>query len=620
MISYMKKNIYIYILIIISVIFCLKACLHKDTIGMPEISKTDDQTKIKSEFDKVIIKKNVTINGVDYLQSQMPIGKFGGTFFASTIGDGPKTFNPFNSKDNTSSEISEILFDGLTMTDPNTGEVIPKLAKSFSISPDGRKYTIQLRHGVKWSDGMPITADDVVYTWGTIVFGGFGDTSTRDALYINGKLPEIKKIDNYTVEFTLSQSFMPFARRLSLPIAPKHIFKPVTDKGKEYFNTYLSANANLETIVSSGEFLFEKYVPAQRVVLKRNPNYYVINKAEEKLPYLDKYVILIVGDQNNELLKFEAGELDVIGLKGADIARYKAKEAGGGFKLYNLGPTTSTMFLTFNLTKAKDKNGKAIVEEKKQEWFSSKNFRTAVDYAISRENMVFNIANGAAKPLFTAESLPSIYLNKKIAQGHAQDINYAKKLLQDDGFYYKDTKLFDKNGNKVEFNLLTNAGNLERESIGVMIKQDLQDIGITINFRPIEFNSLVGKLTNSRDWDTIVIGLTGNPLDPYSGKNVWNSMGSLHMFNQRFEPAEKATTEEWEKELDEIFELAPLTVDDAKRHALYDKYQEIIYEQKPIIYLYSPINIVAVRNRVKNLQPSKLTGVLNNLDEIYLEN
>lgn len=613
------RKVVTFIAIFLMLILGLKSCLHVDShVNSDEVIA--ENTKIISDFKTVVNKKNVLLKGVDYLQSQMPIGTFGGTFFTSTLGEGPQTFNPFNSKDATSSEVADILFDGLVQTDANTGEVIPKLAKNIEIRNNGKNYVITLRKGIKWSDGKPITADDVFYTWNTIIFGGYGNTSTRDALYINGELPIIRKINDYSVEFILAQPFAPFLRNLSTAIAPKHIFKPITDKGKEAFNSYLSANVNVKNIVSSGAFLFEQYLPAQRVVLKRNPDYYVINLNNEKLPYLDKYVILIVGDQNNELLKFEAGELDLIGLKGADIARYKEKELKNNFTLYNLGPTTSTMFLSFNLTTFKDDKGKDFVEKHKQKWFASKDFRTAIDYAINRENMVFNIANGAAQPLFTAEALPSIYLNKKIAKGHLQDVEYAKELLLKNGFYYNlGNELFDKEGNRVEFNLLTNAGNLEREAIGVMIKQDLEDIGIKVNFRPIEFNSLVGKLTNSRDWDTVILGLTGNPLEPYSGKNVWASNGALHLFNQRLNEQELKSILPWEKELDEIFEKSPLVIDFDDRKKYYDKYQEIIYREKPILYLYSPLNIVAVKNHVKNLQPSKLTGILSNIDEIWID-
>jgi peptide/nickel transport system substrate-binding protein len=170
----------------------------------------------------------------------------------------------------------------------------------------------------------------------------------------------------------------------------------------------------------------------------------------------------------------------------------------------------------------------------------------------------------------------------------------------------------------VEFDLYTNAGSLERESIGVMIKQDLEDLGMKVNFKPIEFNTLVNKLSNTNDWDMTIIGLTGSPLEPHDGKNVWLSTGTLHLFNQR--PANYKIDDrfDWEKELDEIFERGALELDFEKRKPIYDRYQEIIYEQNPIIYLYSPIRIVAVRKKIKNIFPSKLSGLIHNLDEVYI--
>ena len=167
--------------------------------------------------------------------------------------------------------------------------------------------------------------------------------------------------------------------------------------------------------------------------------------------------------------------------------------------------------------------------------------------------MIFNITNGVAKPLFTAEALPSIYLNEKIAKGHKRNLNLAKEYLKKSGFYWdKQGQLYDKNKNKVEFNLYTNAGQTEREAIGVMIKQDLADLGIKVNFKPIEFNTLVNKLTNTLDWETTIMGLTGSPLEPHSGKNVWNSNGPLHLFNRRLH--NETDTLLWEKELDNIYE------------------------------------------------------------------
>ncbi len=562
--------------------------------------------------------KTVTINGVDYYQSGAEVGKFGGELFLTTIGEGPKTFNPFNAMDATSSTMGGIMYDGLLTTNPATGEVIPLLAKSFELSPDGREYTIHLRKGIKWSDGKPITADDVIYTYNEIIFAGLGNTSTRDMMVIDGKLPELKKVDDYTVKFITAKPFAPFLRQLSTPIAPKHIFKPVSDNGADAFNTFLSTNINPKDLVISGAFKLKEYVPAQRVIFERNPDYYKVNLNNEKLPYLDKVVYFIVADLNNEILKFEAKETDIISLRGSNVARYKEKEADSDYRIYNLGPDTGTMFVSFNLNTRKNKDGKYNVSPIKQEWFANKNFRAAIDYALDRDSMVMNIANGLGVPLFTPESLNSIYLNKNIT-GHKRDLKKAKELLIQGGFYYdKKRKLRDKNTNYVEFDLYTNAGNTEREALGVMIKQDIEDLGITVNFKPIEFNSLVNKLVNSYDYDMVIMGLTGSPLEPHSGKNVWYSSGPLHMFNQR--PAGYSIDDRlgFEKELDYIFDEAALKTRFEDRKNLYDKYQQIIYDEKPMIYLYSPIRITAVRKRLKNLYPNSLSGVGYNPDEIYI--
>ena len=439
-------------------------------------------------------------------------------------------------------------------------------------------------------------------------------------MVIDGELPHIKKLDDYTVEFTIKRQFAPFLRMLSSPIAPKHYFSK--DKNwQKNFDRFLATNTNPKEIVTSGAFRLKEYVPAQRVVFVKNPDYYVINKNGDNLPYLDKVVYLIVGDINNQILKFEAKELDEISLKGGVVARYKAKEANSDYVIYNLGADNGTMFLVMNLNNRKNsETGKYFVSPKKQKWFQDVNFRRAIDYAIDRKGMVQNIANGMATPLYTAESPNGIYYNDKI-KGHQRDLKTAKELLFKSGFRLKSGNLYDKYGNRVEFDLSTNAGNTEREALGVMIKQDLADIGIQVNFKPIEFNSLINKITNSFDWDMIILGLTGSPVEPHNGKNVWNSRGPLHIFNQQSQKDIKANRiypYPWEKRIDEIFDKGALCLNFDERKKYYDEYQQIIYEQAPIIYLYSPIRIYAIRRKFKNLYPSTLSGLTYNIEEIYI--
>lgn len=608
----MKRVLSLLVLIIVLGIF-LKACIKKD---MPENIELKTISENQERIAYPAPEKNVTLNGVDYLQSQAPIGKFGGKLIISTIGEGPKTFNPCNTKDATSSSMAGMLYDGLVTTNPRTGQVQPQLAKGFEIN--GQDYIIHLRHGITWSDGKPINADDVMYTYKEVVFKGLGNPSTMDAMKIDGQLPELVKLDDYTVKFTTPRAFAPFLRQLSYPIVPKHYFKPYSDKGESVFNAFLNPDTKPDTIISGGAFRLKEYVAAQRVVFERNPNYYKINLKNEKLPYLDKVIYMIVGDSNNEILKFEAKEIDVLGLRGSNVAQYKLNEQNSDYKVYNLGPDTGTLFLVINLNNRKDKNGKPYVNPIKQKWFANRDFRAAIDWAVDRKNMVQNIASGVAEPLFTAESLNSIYLNEYI-KGHQCDLKVAKKSLEKAGFKEKNGVLYDAENNRVEFDLYTNAGNLEREALGVMVKQDLEELGMKVNFKPVEFNSLVNKLTNTNDWEMAIMGLTGTPLEPHDGKNVWTSKGSLHMFNQR--PADYTVDDrlDWEKELDEIFREGALKLTYEERKPLYDRYQTIIYNQKPIIYLYSPIRITAIRKKFKNIFPTSLSGLIYNLDEIYVE-
>jgi len=616
-----KKNIITIILITVLILLFLRACIQKDIPETAVKSSTDESLKVVSvkypgEY------KTLEKNGAEYKVARGVPGKFGGSLNVSTIGEGPKTFNPWTSQDATSTSIGELMFDGLVTIDAYTGQVIPQIAKSIHINKTGTEYIIKLRKGLKWSDGYPITSEDVVFTWNDIVAAGYGNTSMRDNVLINGQPPEVEAIDKYTVKFTTSETFAPFLKQLALSIAPKHIVEPVVKQGKKAFNSFWGVTTPPDQFVTSGMFKLFRYIPAQRVEMVRNHNYYIVDKLGRQLPYLDKYVMYIVGDLNNEVLKFESGELDMLTVRGENVARFRELQKRSNYTIYNLGPDTGTMFLSFNENTRKNENGKYYVNPVKQHWFNDINFRKAVDYAIDREALVSNILEGIGSPLYTAESLSSIYLNQKLKNGHPRSLKIAKDYLKKSGFKWdKYGHLFDKFNHRVEFTLLTNAGNTEREATGVMIKQDLEELGMKVNFKPIEFNVLVGKMVNSLDWDAIIMSLTGDPLDPHSGRNVWGSRGGLHLFNQRTGEAlvQDADLKPWEKELDNLFEEGARTINFEKRKEIYNKYQEVVYYELPFNYLYSSLRIYAVRNKFGNLRPTPLGGVTHNLEELYIK-
>ncbi|HEY9686060.1 MAG TPA: ABC transporter substrate-binding protein [Coleofasciculaceae cyanobacterium] len=568
--------------------------------------------------------RTVVQDGVEMLEARGEVGKFGGTFYDNQIGDGPKTFNYWASTDATSSGLGSMMLAGLVNTDPYTGEPYPYLAKDVKVSDDKMTYTVTLRKGLQWSDGQPITAKDVVFTWNGIIKKGFGNASIRDAALVEGKFPEIRAIDGSTVEFKTAKPFAPFIRQLGAPIAPEHVLKGVVAQGNDSFSAawgVTDASKHPERFVSSGMWLLEGYDPRQRATFKRNPKFFMVDQKAQRLPYLDRYVINFVGDINNEALQFEQGKSDTFTVPGNLVSHMRSLKRPT-FSLYNQGPASGTIFLVFNLSNRKGMNGKPQVDPIRAKWFNDVNFRQAVNHAINREDIVANILKGVGAPLYTSEALSSIYLNQNLAKGFSNNIEEAKALLKKSDYSWNaQGRLMDKDGHPVEFTLYTNSGNTEREAVGVNLKQDLDDLGIKVNFKPIDFNVLVGKLRDG-EFESMIMGLTGSNLEPHDGVNVWKSDGFMHLFNQRKvapgKPTDISDRLPWEKQLDELFEKGAQDFDQQRRKEIYDRYQEVVYQQVPLIYLYSPLRIVAVRDRIRNFDPTPLES-FHNMEEIWID-
>ncbi len=605
--------------------------------GLAACAPPKDKLNAKNADEKTIVvvqKKNgeiyktVDIDGVEYRQARGAVGKPGGTFYMSQIGEGPKTFNAWASYDATSTFVADMMLTGLVETDAYTGEVVPALAKMVEVSEDNTTYTVTLRKGLTWSDGKPITSKDVVFTWKEILEKGLGNPSSRDVMLVDGEFPSVRAIDALTIEFKTAKPFAPFLRNMSAEIAPEHIFKPIIAKGgdKAFSAAWgiSQATEHPEQFVSNGMWLLEEYNPTEhRVTYKKNPRYYMVDRGGTKLPYLHKFMMSFVKNMNNQQLQFEQGKMDVYSVPSQFVSHVR-KQKSPDFSMYNLGPTTSTAFLTFNLNNRKDaKTGKSLVDPVHSKWFRNLNFRKAVDWAVSREDMVANILKGVGTPLFTAESPNSLFINEKLVKGHPRDIEKAKAYLTAGGFTWNDAgKLFDSEGNLVEFTLMTNTGNDQRENTGVAIKQDLADVGIQVNFKPVEFNVLVGKM-NRGEWDAMIMGLTGGLFEPNNGVNVWRSDGGLHMFNQRDVKAGKPDLSDrldFEAELDTLFAKGAKVLVYEDRKAIYDSYQEVVSEHLPFIYLYSPLRVIAVKNRIQNFDPSPMSSsVLHNLEEFWVK-
>lgn len=532
--------------------------------------------------------------------------QFGGRMVISSISD-PKSFNPIMAKETSTTRAIGWCFEGLTETDGVTTEVKPCLAESWQISADGLEWVFKLRSDVKWFDGKQFSADDVVFTFEELIYNDDIPSSSRDIFTIDGKKIKTVKIDDFNVKFILPKPFAPFLRQLAQEILPKHILERSV-KDKKFTSTW-GVNTNPVEIIGTGPFYLKEYVSSQKVVLEKNPYYWRKDKEGKQLPYLDQLVILIVPDQDADLLKFQSGEIDILAPRGQDYSLLKGKEKEGNFKLYNCGPTFGTNFLVFN------QNPKAL-RPPWIEWFTNVEFRRAVAHLIDKNSIINNVMSGLAYPQNSAMEKAAVLFYNDNVRKYDYNIPKAKEILLNAGFKdkNKDGFLEDKKGNTVEFTILTNSENKEREQIGNIIVDDLRKAGLKVNYAPIQFNTLVNKLDNPPfDWDAILIGLTGG-VEPHSGMNVWMSSGQLHMWYPRQNKPETA----WEKEIDELFTRGASELNEEKRRQIYFRWQEIAAEQLPFIYTVNPAAIYAVRNKFGNLNPTAYGGTTHNIWEIYI--
>lgn len=539
--------------------------------------------------------------------------KHGGQIVSTMLSD-PRTFNPLVIKDAGSSAAVGTIFDGLTRTNAHDGTIEPNLAESWTVSEDGLTWIFKLRRDVRWNDGAPMTADDVVFTYKELVYNEDIPASARDIFTIEGQTFDVSKIDDYTVKFVLPVKFAPFLRALSQEILPKHRLKKYVDDGT--FNFIWGINTPPKDIVGTGPFMLKRYDPGQRIVLERNPYYWKKSKEGDQLPYVDKFIYMIVQREDVAMLKFLEGASDSLGVGGQEYPLIKPMEKQGDFTVYRLGPDFGSQFVFFNQNRGTDpETGKTYVPAHKMRWFTDINFRRAVAHAIDKEQIIAIVKNKLGYPQSSPIGPGAGFFHNPNVPKYDYNPAKAKQLLAEAGYVDRngDGIIEDAEGVRVEFNLNTNAGNDERKEIAGIIRTDLERIGMKVNFQLVEFNTLVRRINTSFDWDAIILGLTGG-VEPHFGKNVWESSGQLHMWY----PKQEKPATKWEARIDDIFNKAVQELDRDKRKKYYDEFQVIVAENLPLIYTVLGDTIIAVRNKFGNLDPTNLGGIYHNIDELYI--
>ena len=539
----------------------------------------------------------------------------------------------FNYAMNTSPySVFPFIYQGLVKENGITNDLEPALAESWTVSEDRLKITFTLRDKLKWSDGKPLTVDDVMFTYKDIYFNEKNPTVYKDFLRIGGQdvFPSIQKLDKRRIEFILPEPFTPFLRKsASLAILPAHALRDAVlssdANGNPQFLSTWGTDTSPEKIIVNGAYQIESYTPSERVIFRRNPYYYRKDDLGQKMPYIKNIVWQIIPSTNNHLLRFRSGELDSLSVQPETFALLKREEKRGKFTIHNGGLTTGISFVTFNLNQASNSQGKPFVNSIKSRWFNDLAFRKAVAYAIDRKRMKTNIYRGIGELQHSpiAEQSPYYLSPKQGLKTYSYNPQKARKILTDAGFQYNSQQqLLDKDGNLVKFNILVKSEDQSRIALAVQVEEDLKNIGIQTDLQTLSFNTVLQKILAKRDWECYVGNFEAGVVEPNEIAVFWTSNGSFHMFNKNSKSKKRPITgwkaTDWEKEIDELFQEAAKEADESKRKQIYGEFQQIVAEQLPVFFLVNPISLQAVRNRVENVEYSAVSRFLWNLDELRL--
>ena len=533
----------------------------------------------------------------DLLRTTSEPGNRGGKLVIAQRSE-PRTFNPVVAVDQNSYGVNARLQADLIHINRTTQKTEPALAKSWTVSKDGTQFTLKLRQGLRFSDGQPFDADDVLFSF-KVYLDEQVHSSQRDLLIISGKPLKVEKLDAYTVRFIFPLPYAPAERVFDgLAILPRHLLEKAYQEGKIAQDWTL--NTPPEKIVGLGAFRLKQVVPGDRIVLERNPYYWKIDARGQRLPYLDELTFVVVPTQDAQVIRFQAGDSQIISSLSADnYAALEAEQKARHFKLYDAGPGLEYNFLMFNLND--DIDGRLPEIARKQKWFRDVRFRQAVSAAIDRTGIVRLVYRNRAAALATHVSPGNKSWFNSSVPVPVRSLPRARDLLKAAGFSWKpDNALVDSSGQPVEFTILVSSSNTQRGQIATLVQDDLKAIGIVAHVVPLEGRSANDRVLSSHDYDAIVMGLVSGDADPTPDMNILISNGQTHLWHL----GEKTPATPWEAELDQLIQKQLVTLNYQQRKKIYDRVQEVLAQQLPMIYLVCPNILVGAQENLGNFHPA----------------
>jgi peptide/nickel transport system substrate-binding protein len=545
-------------------------------------------------------------------------GQPGGRFTVA-LPTAPNTFNPLFATNTASDAVTRLLFGTLVNLNLVTQEPGPGLAESWSVAPDQKTWTFKLRQGVRWSDGQPFTADDVLFTWNDIMYNPELNRVTYDLFRIGGRNFTVSKVDDYTVRVITPEVFAPLVEFFGItPIMPKHVLEEAV-KGKVFPMAY-GMKSRPERIVGCGPFRVKEIKPGQSTLLERNPDYWVADRQGHRLPYFDEVLFTAAAGSAGDARAFLEAKSDVFEtVRAENYMQFKQAASIGGFQLVDLGVGAERDFLWFNQNTGTNPEGKPIVSPAKLKWFRNQKFRQAVSCAIDRDRIAREVYGGRAQAIYGFIGTENPRWNNPNIPHFSYDPARACALLAEIGIKPRpgDGQMVDADGVPVEFTFYSNSGNALRERSAVLIEGDLKKLGLKATYVPSDFRGLIMRINGTFDYEAALMGLGGGGGDPASQINVLRSNEELHQWF----PFQKTPSTEWEARIDGLMDAQMRTLDFAQRKKAFDEVQVILADELPMIYTVSPFTYSAIRSGIGNLRPSVLSAyhLTWNLEELYFQ-
>lgn len=495
---------------------------------------------------------------------------YGDAIIEGTIGDASNLI-PALASDSSSSGIIDLVYSGLVKIDKDLN-LVPDAAESWDISEDGLTITFHLRKNIKWHDGQPFTAKDVMFSYKTMI-----DPKTPTAYAEQFKqVKTARVIDDYTFEVTYGR---PFARALltwAFSIMPAHLLE-----GKDITTSELARHP-----VGTGPYIFKSWETGQRITLESNPDYF------DGRPYISRTITRIIPDMATMFLELKSGGIDHMGLS-PDQFKYQTNtpEFKENYKSYRY-PSFGYVYLGFNLLDPK---------------FKDVRVRKAVNYAINKEELVQGVLLGLGQ-VANGPYQPGHWAYNENVKPYPFDQARARELLAEAG--WKDTDgdgVLDNQGAPFEFTIITNQGNKNREQTGLIIQQRLKEVGIVVKLRTIEWAAFLKEFIDKKNFEATILSWT-IPIDP-DLYNVWHSSKTA--------PGELNFISYSNKEVDELIDKGRFTFDQAVRKQAYDRIQEILMDEVPYIFLYVPDALPVVASRFHGIKPEP-AGISYNFTKWYV--